>query len=75
VVHGEIFGLLGPNGAGKTTTILLLTGQIVPTWGQATVAGCDVVIDRQRLKALIEVVFEEQNLNGRLSALNNLQLS
>jgi ABC-2 type transport system ATP-binding protein len=39
------------------------------------VAGCDVVKDRQRLKALIGVVFEEQNLYDRLSALNNLRFS
>ena len=50
VQRGEIFGLLGPNGAGKTTTIRLLTGQIDPSEGQAIVAGCNVVKDRQRLK-------------------------
>lgn len=73
--RGEIFGLLGPNGVGKTTTIRLLTGQIDPSGGQATVAGCDVVKDRQRLKGLIGVVFEEQNLYERLSAASNLRFS
>jgi len=70
VRRGEIFGLLGPNGAGKTTTIRLLTGQIDPVGGQALVAGCDVVKDRQQLKPLIGVVFEEQNLYERLSGIN-----
>jgi ABC-2 type transport system ATP-binding protein len=74
-LRGEIFGLLGPNGAGKTTTIRMLTGQIVPTSGHATVAGCDVVRDRQRLKEHIGVVFEDQNLYERLSARNNLRFS
>ena len=59
VPRGEIFGLLGPNGAGKTTIIRLLTGQIDPSGGQASVVGCDVVKDRQRLKEHIGVVFEE----------------
>lgn len=72
VRSGEIFGLLGPNGAGKTTTIRLLTGQIDPSGGHATVAGCDIVTQRARLKRQIGVVFEEQNLYDRLSARLNL---
>jgi ABC-2 type transport system ATP-binding protein len=75
VQHGEIFGLLGPNGAGKTTTIRMLTGQIDPSGGRATVAGCDIVKDRGQLKELIGVVFEEQNLYERLSARNNLRFN
>jgi ABC-2 type transport system ATP-binding protein len=73
--RGEIFGLLGPNGAGKTTTIRLLTGQIDPSGGSATVAGCDVVTQRAQLKTRIGVVFEEQNLYERLSARRNLLFS
>ncbi len=75
VRRGEIFGLLGPNGAGKTTTIRMLTGQIDPSGGRATVAGCDVVKDRAKLKHLIGVVFEEQNLYERVSARNNLRFN
>ena len=72
---GEIFGLLGPNGAGKTTTIRMLTGQIEPSGGGATVAGCNVVTERAQLKERIGVVFEEQNLYERLSAQLNLEFS
>jgi ABC-2 type transport system ATP-binding protein len=72
VEQGEIFGFLGPNGAGKTTTIRMLTGQLRPTAGQARVAGCDVVTERQRLKPQIGVVFEHQNIYERLSARDNL---
>lgn len=75
VAEGEIFGFLGPNGAGKTTTIRLLTGQLRPTAGRASVAGCDVVTDRGRLKPRIGVVFEEQNLYERLSGRDNLVFS
>lgn len=75
IPRGEIFGLLGPNGAGKTTTIRLLTGQIDPTAGSASVAGCDVVKQRALLKQRIGVVFEEQNLYERLSARQNLAFS
>ena len=75
VQRGEIFGLLGPNGAGKTTTIRMLTGQLDPSSGSATVAGCDTVKQRQRLKERIGVVFEDQNLYERLSAQQNLAFS
>ena len=75
VRRGEIFGLLGPNGAGKTTTIRMLTGQIDPSKGSASVAGYDVVKERAQLKARIGVVFQEQNLYERLSARLNLEFS
>lgn len=75
VRRGEIFGLLGPNGAGKTTTIRMLTGQIDPSKGSASVAGYDVVRERRELKMRIGVVFQEQNLYERLSARLNLEFS
>ena len=75
VRRGEIFGLLGPNGAGKTSTIRMLTGQIDPSKGSASVAGFDVVKERAQLKTRIGVVFEEQNLYERLSARLNLEFS
>jgi ABC-2 type transport system ATP-binding protein len=75
VQEGEIFGFLGPNGAGKTTTIRLLTGQIHPTSGRASVSGFDIVHQRQQMKRCIGVVFEEQNLYERFSGRENLAFS
>jgi ABC-2 type transport system ATP-binding protein len=72
--EGEILGLLGHNGAGKTTTIRVLTGRARPTGGRTRVAGYDVVHERERLKPLINLVFEDQNLYPRLSGRENLQL-
>src|SRR5688572_26466492 len=72
VEPGEIFGFLGHNGAGKTTSIRMLTAQLRPTAGHARVAGCDVVTEQQRLKPLIGVVSENQNLYERMSGRENL---
>ncbi len=53
IKEGELFGLLGPNGAGKTTLIKILCTLLLPTGGQAFVAGYDVAKDvfpiRQRI--------------------------
>ena len=72
VEAGEVFGFLGHNGAGKTTTIRMLTGQLRPTAGTARVAGCDITTEQQRLKPLVGVVSENQNLYERMSARENL---
>jgi ABC-2 type transport system ATP-binding protein len=74
VAEGEIFGLLGHNGAGKTTTIRMLTGRARPTAGSATVAGYDAVSERDRIKPLINAVFEDPNLYERASGRDNLRL-
>src|ERR1044071_393886 len=75
VEAGEIFGFLGHNGAGKTTTIRMLSRQLVPTAGRGRVAGCDIVTEQQRLKPLIGVVSEHQNLYERMSGRENLEFA
>jgi ABC-2 type transport system ATP-binding protein len=42
VGEGEIFGLVGPNGAGKTTTMRILATLLLPTSGDAEVAGASI---------------------------------
>lgn len=71
---GEVFGLLGHNGAGKTTTIRMLTGRTPPTAGSASVGGHDVVRAREDARAVLNLVFEDQNLYERLTGRDNLRL-
>jgi ABC-2 type transport system ATP-binding protein len=43
IEKGEIVGFLGPNAAGKTTTMRILTGFLMPTRGDVSVAGHDML--------------------------------
>ena len=74
VATGEVFGFLGPNGAGKTTTINMLCTLTKPTSGKAEVAGFDVVTARDDVRRHIGLVFQDQTLDGYLSAEQNLRL-
>jgi ABC-2 type transport system ATP-binding protein len=74
VATGEVFGFLGPNGAGKTTTINMLCTLTRPSGGSAEVAGFDVVTARDDVRRHIGLVFQDQTLDGYLSAEQNLRL-
>jgi len=74
VPQGIVFGLLGPNGAGKTTLVNILTTLLHPTSGLAFVGGHDVVREAARIRSLIGVVPQENNLDRYLTARENLIL-
>jgi len=74
VAAGEVFGFLGPNGAGKTTTINMLCTLLKPTAGSATVAGYDVVLERDDVRRHIGLVFQDPTLDSYLTAAQNLRL-
>ncbi len=72
VPPGIFFGLLGPNGAGKTTLVSILTTLLHPSSGTAFVGGYDVVRRGDRVRSLIGVVPQENNLDRYLTARENL---
>jgi ABC-2 type transport system ATP-binding protein len=74
VAAGEVFGFLGPNGAGKTTTINMLCTLVKPTAGSASVAGHDVVRERDDVRRNIGLVFQDPTLDSYLTAAQNLRL-
>jgi ABC-2 type transport system ATP-binding protein len=69
---GEMFALLGPNGAGKSTTVGMLTTSVVPTAGQAQVAGVDVVRQPALARRGIGVVPQRNTLDRSLTVRDNL---
>jgi ABC-2 type transport system ATP-binding protein len=67
VSAGTIYALLGPNGAGKTTTINMLTTLALPTAGEASVCGYDIVRQADRVRACIGVTFQDIVLDADLT--------
>ncbi|MCI0850350.1 MAG: ATP-binding cassette domain-containing protein, partial [Chloroflexi bacterium] len=72
VREGECFGLLGPNGAGKTSTVRMITCVSPVTAGELTVAGMDVAREPRRIKAILGVVPQDNNLDPDLTVWQNL---
>ncbi len=72
VKEGEIFGLLGPNGAGKTTTISILSTIISLTSGSASVYGKDVTKEKDNVRSVIGIVFQDPSLDDELTGRENL---
>jgi ABC-2 type transport system ATP-binding protein len=73
--RGEIVGYIGPNGAGKSTTIKMLTGILVPSSGEATVAGLTPWDQRKQLASKIGVVFGQcTQLWWDLALIDSLEL-
>ncbi|MET9499458.1 ATP-binding cassette domain-containing protein [Streptomyces sp. NPDC006552] len=60
VPEGQLVSLLGPNGAGKSTLIKMLTGIVVPTSGEVTVAGLVPHKNRERNAYRIGAVFGQR---------------
>lgn len=50
IAEGELFGFIGPDGAGKTTLFRILTSLLLPTSGNASVNGLDIVKDYKILR-------------------------
>jgi ABC-2 type transport system ATP-binding protein len=53
VAEGEIFGLVGPNGAGKTTMLRMLATLLLPTSGDALIAGESVTRNPQAVRRVL----------------------
>jgi ABC-2 type transport system ATP-binding protein len=72
VRDGEIFGFLGPNGAGKTTTLRMLSTLLPPSGGEATVAGCDLRREPQRVRERIGYVSQRGSTDPAITGRTEL---
>src|SRR2546423_741885 len=72
VKRGETFGLLGPNGAGKSTTMRMIACRAPLTSGELLVEGFDVGTQGRKIRGLIGVVPQDNNLDPDLSVIRNL---
>lgn len=72
VKKGELFGLLGPNGAGKTTLLKLLTGQLNPTKGSASVLEIEPHQNPVEVKEKIGIVPEVESPPSFLTGMEYL---
>ena len=73
VEKGEIFGFLGPNGAGKTTTIKMLCGIMLPTSGEGSVSGYDIISEQDKIKTVIGYMSQRFSLYEDLTVSENLE--
>ncbi|NEE00496.1 phosphonate ABC transporter ATP-binding protein [Phytoactinopolyspora halotolerans] len=73
---GELVVLLGLSGSGKSTLLRCLNGLHRPSSGEVDVLGCRVDLAREgrlrRLRTRIGFVFQQFNLVGRLSCMENV---
>ena len=72
VNRGELIALLGPSGSGKTTLLRSMAGLIKTNSGEVLVDGRKVSLQWGSHRSEIAVIFQQFNLIGRVSALDNV---
>ncbi|MBT8171378.1 ATP-binding cassette domain-containing protein [Candidatus Bathyarchaeota archaeon] len=72
IFKGESFGFLGPNGAGKTTTMKMIQSISPLTGGKLTLAGMNIEEHSRKIKGMIGVAPQEDNLDPDFTVFQNL---
>lgn len=76
VPAGQLVALLGPNGSGKSTLLATIAGQLEPTDGSVSIAGCPA--GEQAARAAVSylrdrpILYEDLSLNEHLEYLSRL---
>ncbi len=72
IKQGETFAILGENGAGKSTTMRMIACRSPLDSGDLLVQGLNVKEDGRKIRSLIGVVSQENNLDPDLNVRENL---
>ncbi|KAK1930150.1 ABC transporter A family member 1 [Phytophthora citrophthora] len=72
--RGECFGFLGINGAGKTTTMKMLTGDVPPSSGTATLGGYNILSQQIEVRRQIGYCPQFDALFDLLTVREHLEL-
>lgn len=72
VERGEIFGLIGPDGSGKSSLLRVLATLLLPSAGQASLDGLDVVKQFREVRSRIGYMPGKFSLYPDLSVEENL---
>ena len=72
IFKGESFGFLGPNGAGKTTTMKMIQTISPLSNGKLTLEGMNIKEHSRKIKGMIGVSPQEDNLDPDFTVFQNL---
>lgn len=74
VDKGSLFAFLGVNGAGKSTTINIICSILEKDSGEIIVEGYNLDKDRDIIKSIIGVTFQNSVIDDKLTVLDNLKI-
>lgn len=72
VERGEIFGLIGPDGSGKSSLLRVLATLLLPSAGEASLDGLDIVKQFREVRSRIGYMPGKFSLYPDLSVEENL---
>ncbi|NCF67273.1 MAG: ATP-binding cassette domain-containing protein [Chloroflexi bacterium] len=78
VGRGEVVVIVGPSGSGKSTVLRCINHLEMPTSGSVTIDGVnleDKKTDLNEVRAEVGMVFQQFNLFGHLSVLDNVTIA
>jgi ABC-2 type transport system ATP-binding protein len=73
-IDRRVTTIIGRNGAGKTTFIRILSTQLSPSEGTATIEGYDIMKDTKKVREIISSIPQEAQPIGILSPMEQVKL-